>query len=163
MLVRKSHAIARMRGTNSGLLVDGDAVGETFYGGSGAGSLPTASGVVADMIDVATGSALCTFRQLRIFNDRSPAASYVDPDEMVNSFFVRLDIDPAFAAPQEAQRAWQDSPVPLSVVRAFERTQSIVVITEPMSEKRFRGALQYLASALHPVGQPVVLRVLDAR
>ena len=78
MLVPKSHSLAVRSGTSSGVGVVGDAVDETFYAGAGAGGLPTASGVVADMVDVATGAAKATFEHLRIFSDRTPPARYAD-------------------------------------------------------------------------------------
>ena len=44
--------IANVEGVMNGILVKGDAVGATLYYGAGAGSQPTASAVVADLVDV---------------------------------------------------------------------------------------------------------------
>ena len=52
-LVPARHALARLPGAANGLLVQGDAVGDTFYGGAGAGGEPTASAVLADLVDLA--------------------------------------------------------------------------------------------------------------
>jgi homoserine dehydrogenase len=51
-LVPARRLIANVEGVMNGILVKGDAVGATLYYGAGAGSLPTASAVVADLVDV---------------------------------------------------------------------------------------------------------------
>jgi len=51
-LVPARRLIANVEGVMNGILVKGDAVGATMYYGAGAGSLPTASAVVADLVDV---------------------------------------------------------------------------------------------------------------
>jgi homoserine dehydrogenase len=51
-LVPTRRLIANVEGVMNGILVKGDAVGATLYYGAGAGALPTASAVVADLIDV---------------------------------------------------------------------------------------------------------------
>ena len=52
-LIPENRLIANVNGVMNAVLVKGDAVGPTLYYGAGAGSLPTASAVVADVIDVA--------------------------------------------------------------------------------------------------------------
>ncbi len=159
-LVPQSHPIAGLRGTSSGVEVFGDALGQTFYSGAGAGALPTASGVVADMVDVASGAMQQTFSRLQIYNDQTPAAEYADPAEVESSYYVRLTIDPTYTTTAEAQRAWQRSPVPLRLVRAIHEEDSIVAVTKPLSQRHFRVALQHLAGSMHPVGEPVALHVM---
>jgi homoserine dehydrogenase len=51
-LVPTRRLIANVEGVMNGILVNGDAVGPTLYYGAGAGSQPTASAVVADLVDV---------------------------------------------------------------------------------------------------------------
>jgi homoserine dehydrogenase len=51
-LVPARRLIANVEGVMNGILVKGDAVGATLYYGAGAGALPTASAVVADLLDV---------------------------------------------------------------------------------------------------------------
>jgi homoserine dehydrogenase len=51
-LVPARRLIANVEGVMNAILVKGDAVGPTLYYGAGAGSLPTASAVVADLVDV---------------------------------------------------------------------------------------------------------------
>jgi len=51
-LIPERRLIANVNGVMNAVLIEGDAVGPTLYYGAGAGSLPTASAVVADVVDV---------------------------------------------------------------------------------------------------------------
>lgn len=51
-LIPEAQLIANVNGVMNAVLVDGDAVGQTMYYGAGAGAEPTASAVVADLVDV---------------------------------------------------------------------------------------------------------------
>lgn len=51
-LVKENELLANVEGSMNAVLVRGDAVGETLYYGPGAGSEPTASAVIADLVDV---------------------------------------------------------------------------------------------------------------
>jgi len=57
-------SLARVDGSFNAVSIVGSAVGETLYYGRGAGMMPTASAVVADIIDVALGNSRETFRHL---------------------------------------------------------------------------------------------------
>ena len=61
-LVRVGRPLAEVREAYNAISVVGDAVGQLFYHGLGAGQMPTASAVVADMIDTAVGRTKLTFR-----------------------------------------------------------------------------------------------------
>lgn len=53
VLLRATHALASVRDENNAVLVRGDAVGEMLFSGKGAGSLPSASAVLSDIVDIA--------------------------------------------------------------------------------------------------------------
>jgi homoserine dehydrogenase len=52
-LVPAKRLIANVEGAMNAVVVQGDAVGTTLYYGKGAGSEPTASAVIADLVDIA--------------------------------------------------------------------------------------------------------------
>ena len=56
-LVPEDSLIAKVDGAKNAVMVMGDAVGSTVYSGAGAGSEPTASAVIADIVDVARAVA----------------------------------------------------------------------------------------------------------
>jgi homoserine dehydrogenase len=53
LLLPASHQLAGIRDENNAVLVRGDAVGEMLFSGKGAGSLPSASAVLSDVVDIA--------------------------------------------------------------------------------------------------------------
>ncbi|MFM7056643.1 MAG: homoserine dehydrogenase [Planctomycetota bacterium] len=71
-LVRRDRTVAMTSGADNFVAIEGDAVGVLRLAGAGAGQLPTASAVVADLIDVATGRGAITFQALQRMRDRQP-------------------------------------------------------------------------------------------
>jgi homoserine dehydrogenase len=72
VLLRHQTLLAQVRGAYNAIRIQGDAAGEIALYGRGAGALPTASAVVADIIDLAVGRAQRTFQTLRLWSaDRS--------------------------------------------------------------------------------------------
>lgn len=90
-LVRVGTPLAEVRDAFNAIRVQGDAVGPVFYHGLGAGQMPTASAVVADLIDTAVGRTKITFRTLRYFsNDQPPRVLLRDADTLVGRYYLRL-------------------------------------------------------------------------
>jgi len=73
-LVRKGTPLAETRGAFNAVSVVGDAVGPMFFHGLGAGQMPTASAVVADIIDTVVGRAAITFQTTGMLEADPPAA-----------------------------------------------------------------------------------------
>jgi homoserine dehydrogenase len=82
-LIPHRRLIANVDGVMNAVLVKGDAVGPTLYYGAGAGSLPTASAVVADLVDVAR--ALTTDPTNRV-----PHLAF-QPDELAELPILSMD------------------------------------------------------------------------
>ena len=73
-LVRVGTPLAETRGAYNAVSIVGDAVGRMFFHGLGAGQMPTASAVVADIIDTVVGRAVITFRTTGVLAADTPAA-----------------------------------------------------------------------------------------
>ena len=82
-LIPERRLIANVDGVMNAVLVKGDAVGPTLYYGAGAGALPTASAVVADLVDVVR--ALTTDP-----NNRVPHLAF-QPDELSDTPVIPMD------------------------------------------------------------------------
>ncbi len=90
VLLRQTTPLAQVRGAYNAISVVGDAVGDTLYYGRGAGALPTASAVVADLIDLATGRAQLAFQSLRLWETTGDGVQ-ISPSGAVRSrFYLRL-------------------------------------------------------------------------
>jgi homoserine dehydrogenase len=91
-LVPRGTPLAEVSGPYNAIRVVGDAVGDTLFCGRGAGALPTASAVVADILDVAVGRAAITSRELdRWLGDREPPR-LAGPGDVRTRAYLRFDI-----------------------------------------------------------------------
>lgn len=84
------HPLARVSGPFNAVSVFGHATGHTFYYGRGAGSLPTASAVLADVVDVAIGNAQRRFEQLGVWPDRAPEPRRVPIERVRCRYYLRV-------------------------------------------------------------------------
>jgi homoserine dehydrogenase len=90
VLLRHQTPLAQVRGAYNAIHVVGDAVGDTLYYGQGAGQMPTASAVAADLIDLAVGRAQRTFQSLRLWSGNSRGI-HLRPSATVRSrFYLRI-------------------------------------------------------------------------
>lgn len=161
-LIAAGHRLATLSGTRSGVLVDGDVVGQTFYSGTGAGSLPTASAVVADMIEVATGAAQATFRSLRVYNDCTPAPTYVDAADVADPHYVRFSFPPDRSdALADVEEAWSDAPFAKQRVHFAREQHAVAVLTAPARPQELHAAASAVAARVRCVGAPALLPVLE--
>ena len=69
-LVRRDSPLAEVGGAYNAIRLVGDAVGRVWFHGMGAGRMPTASAVVADLIDSVVGRTAITFRTLQLWSER---------------------------------------------------------------------------------------------
>jgi homoserine dehydrogenase len=92
-LVRNPSPLAEVRGAYNAIQVVGDAVGTVFFHGLGAGQSPTASAVVADVLDTVLGRAAITFRALAGWlGNRDSAVAIRDPDTVPGRFYLRFKV-----------------------------------------------------------------------
>jgi len=90
VLLRHPTPLAQVRGAYNAIRVVGDAVGDTLYYGQGAGQMPTASAVVADLIDLAVGRAQCTFQTLQLWSGSSRGIQLRPSTTVPSRFYLRL-------------------------------------------------------------------------
>ncbi|MCE9629635.1 MAG: homoserine dehydrogenase [Planctomycetia bacterium] len=91
-LVKIGTPLAETRGAFNAVSIVGDAVGRMFFHGLGAGQMPTASAVVADIIDTVVGRAAITFRTTGVLDADSPAARISGVD-MTEKHFLRVCVN----------------------------------------------------------------------
>lgn len=95
-LVPSSSLLANVQGAMNAVMVQGDAVGPTVYYGAGAGELPTASAVVADVIDVARVLDVDHVNRVPYlaFQQNAMAETPILPmSEVISSYYLRLRVE----------------------------------------------------------------------
>jgi homoserine dehydrogenase len=94
-LVPAKRLIANVEGAMNAVMVQGDAVGTTLYYGKGAGSEPTASAVIADLVDITrlhTADAAHRVPHLAFQPDSMSDAAVLPMSEVVTSYYLRLRV-----------------------------------------------------------------------
>ncbi len=94
-LIPHDHLLAEVSGVYNAVLVDGDAVGRTLYYGRGAGREPTASAVVADVVDAARNWAAGEAGRVPAFVGLDEAIPLQDPDTVRTRYYLRLSLQDA--------------------------------------------------------------------
>ncbi len=93
-LVRRHTPLAEVRGAYNAIRVVGDAVGRVFFHGLGAGQMPTASAVVADLVSTVVGRTAITFRTLNLWSGlREAPVAVRDPARITGRYYLRLNVD----------------------------------------------------------------------
>lgn len=91
-LVKNGSPLADVQGPYNAIRVFGDAVGDTLFYGRGAGSAPTASAVVGDLIDVAVGRAALTFRSLNLWSKDARNVPLAASGAIRRRYYLRFTI-----------------------------------------------------------------------
>ncbi len=92
-LIPESRLVANVSGAMNAVLVKGNMVGPTLYYGAGAGSEPTASAVVADIIDIARQSAQTDkplIPSLGFIKQKIKSKKILGIDEVLSEYYLRL-------------------------------------------------------------------------
>jgi homoserine dehydrogenase len=146
-LLPKGHPLAGVHGVNNAILVEGDPVGQVMFYGPGAGAGPTASAVVADILNIA-GIRQAAGAHARL--DPLLAASSWRPCQLIDTArtthrnYVRLSTSDEAGVIGKIGTCFGEAGVSIQSIVQFE-TQSaqaeIVVITHDVLEANFRSAL----------------------
>ncbi|TWT89348.1 homoserine dehydrogenase [Stieleria varia] len=169
-LVRIGTPIAEVRDAFNAIRVIGDAVGPVFYHGLGAGQMPTASAVVADLIDTAVGRTKLTFQTLEYFSiDQPPRVLLRDANTLMARYYFRLHVAnhpgtlAAIAAVLERHN--------ISIASVIQHENGggsphldpvpLVIMTHSTTEGASRAATEEIASLPSVTGGVVALRVKD--
>ena len=172
-LVSKDHPLASINGVFNAVLIEGDPVGQVMFFGPGAGSGPTASAVVSDILNIAAilkverGSA--TQANGKPLLDPLLACSHqhyctITPiDELETRFYARVLAEDSPGVIGKLGTCFGNHDVSLeSVVQIGMRDKraEIVVITHHVREGNFRRALQEIKAVDAIADIPSTLRVL---
>ena len=167
VLLRHTDLLAQVRGAYNAVLVYGDVVGETLYQGPGAGQMPTASSVVADLIDLGVGRAQRTFAAAKLWS-REDRGFTVEPPERVRSrFYLRLQVADRPGVLADITRILADEEISISSLVQHEAEEDgggpvpLVVVTHYASTGRFRKALDRINALPTTAAPPVFFSMGD--
>lgn len=144
-LISRDHPLAAVSDVFNAIFVRGDAVGDLMFYGRGAGRLPTASAVVADVIDAAQNLRRGVPGRLRGRPSRLPVKPIADT---VSRYYIHTRVvdQPGVLASIAAAFGHEDVSIE-SVIQKGRRDDpvSLVFVTHEAQEKRVRAALQQIS------------------
>ena len=164
-LIPETQLLANVNGVMNAVQIHGDAVGSTLLYGPGAGSLPTASAVVADLVDVARALTVdptnrvphLAFQPTHL-ND----TSILPIEETVCPFYVRLSVRDEVGVLALITRTLADHSVSLESVIQKDGVEgepvALILLTHSVREKDVLLALAQIEQQIFIVAKTVVLR-----
>ena len=147
-MVKREHPLASVNGVFNAVFVRGEAVGETMFYGAGAGELPTATSVVADIVAVAKNMKLGV-------NGRQSAAVFKaknlkSDEEVAYKNFLLLNVLDRAGVLAKITQVFAEHDVSLESVlqqpTASDRTADLVIITHDASRAAMRRVLRAFES-----------------
>lgn len=166
VLLRKTDPLAQVRGAFNAILVTGDVVGETLYQGPGAGMMPTASSVVADVIDIAVGRAQKTFAAMKLWSG-GREFSIVPSEKVRSKFYLRLLVKDEPGVLADVCRRLADERISIASVIQHEplsdaeKMVPLVIMTHLAETGRFRAAAAVIGKLASVAGPAVYFSVDD--
>jgi len=148
-LIPARQLIANVEGVMNAILVKGDAVGQTMYYGAGAGAEPTASAVVADLVDVArmlTADPEHRVPHLAFQPDRLSDAPILPMGDVNTSNYLRLRVEDKAGVLADITRILADEGISIEALvqkepSAGEKQVDIILLTHLAQEKKVDAAI----------------------
>ncbi|MBL0089033.1 MAG: homoserine dehydrogenase [Ideonella sp.] len=161
-LVPAKRLIANVEGAMNAVLVQADAVGTTLYYGKGAGSEPTASAVVADLVDITrlhTADPDHRVPHLAFQPDELADTPILPIEQVVTAFYLRLQVADQTGVLAKITTILADHDISIDALlqresAEGERQTDVIILTHNTVEGRMRAALarmQALPTVLAPI------------
>jgi len=164
--IAKDSALARVEGPFNAISIFGSAVGQVMFYGRGAGMMPTASAVVADIIDVALGNSGTTFRHLHL-KPRHEVAPPIEPiDDTICRYYIKVMAKDEPGVVARYGKALGDNQISIRGALQHEgtgpdNTVPVVITTHPTRQRNINAALRELERLDVLSGKPVCIRIVD--
>ena len=167
-LIPTKRLIANVEGVMNAVLVKGDAVGATLYYGAGAGASPTASAVIADLVDVARlidTDASHRVPYLAFQHDKIGTEPVLSIDDVETSYYLRLRVDDKPGVLADITRVLADNHISIDAMLQKEPEEGeaqtdIILLTHETVEKNVKRAIAAI-EAQPTTGAKVVLLRLE--
>ncbi|MDR0932661.1 MAG: homoserine dehydrogenase [Victivallales bacterium] len=146
-LIPKSTLLANISDVFNGVMVEGDAVGQTLFYGRGAGRSATASAVVADITDVALNIVSTSVRRIPAFRAGEQFSEIATIDDVSSRYYLRFmvkDCPGVLASISQilANRSISISSVIQHEFKSSDGTVPLVILTHKAAEREIKKALE---------------------
>lgn len=166
-LIPAKRLLANVEGVMNAVLVQGNSVGPTLYYGAGAGSLPTASSVLADVIDVARARFAAPENRVPQLGFQPEALSdlaVLDMEDIQTAYYLRLEADDRPGALSEVAAILGAAGISIEAIRQKEpaagaRRVPVIILTQRVVEREMNRALKQIQALDAIAGEVCRIRV----
>ena len=166
-LIPERRLIANVDGVMNAVLVKGDAVGPTLYYGAGAGSLPTASAVVADIVDVVrvlTSDPENRVPHLAFQPDSISDLPILSMEQVETAYYLRMEAEDKPGVLADVTRILGAAQISIEAIIQKEpqpgsTKANIIILTHSVAEKSMNSAISEIESLSSIHGQVTRIRV----
>ncbi|HLW04487.1 MAG TPA: homoserine dehydrogenase [Azoarcus sp.] len=166
-LIPRDRLLANVEGPMNAVLVQGDAVGPTMYYGAGAGAEPTASAVIADLVDVTrlhTADPEHRVPHLAFQPDLLHDVKVLPIEEVITSYYLRMRVDdkPGVLAEVTGILAQRSISIEAMLQRQAEVGESrtdIIILTHRTVERNVNAAIKSIEALPVVRGEVARLRM----
>ena len=164
-LVHKDDLLADVSGSFNAISVYGHALGHALWYGRGAGRMPTASAVVADLVGIGLGITPLAFRQLNILWDTTEPAKVLPFDELQSRYYLRLNAKDEPGVLSQVTAALGRHHISVSAIRQHESDEGqfvpVVITTHKAREGDMQAALSEIDGLATISAPSVCLRIIE--
>lgn len=157
-LVPATSPLGQLQGGTNMVVLEGDSVGQIVMRGAGAGSGPTASAVMSDIVDIARGYRLATFGQpaTTLRSARTAKAAVAAP------YYLRMELVDKPGALAKIARVLGDSGISIDRMRQYgheDATAPVLIVTHKTTRAALDEALAGFAETGVVASTPVAIRI----
>ncbi len=153
-LVSNRRLIANVNGVMNAILITGDAVGRTLYYGAGAGAEPTASAVVADLVDVVrvmTSDPENRVPHLAFQPNSISSLPILSVEDISTANYLRMTVDNQAGVLAEVTKVLGDQEISIESILqkgtgSHEEVLPVVIVTHETTESNMLRAIEQLES-----------------
>ena len=166
-LIPSSRLIANVEGAMNAVLVQGDAVGATLYYGKGAGAEPTASAVIADLVDItrlATADPEHRVPHLAFQPDAMVDTPILPMSEVTTGYYLRMHVADKLGVLADVTRILADATISIDAMLQKEPAEGeqqtdIIMLTHQTQEKNVDAAIIRIEALPTVVGRVTRIRL----
>lgn len=166
-LIPEKRLIANVNGAMNAVLVKGDAVGATLYYGAGAGAEPTASAVVADLVDVTrlhTADPHHRVPHLAFQPDQLADLPILPMDEVETAYYLRMRVADETGVLADITRILADAEISIDALiqrepEEGESSTDLILLTHETVEKNMNAAMARMEGLASVQGKVTRIRL----
>ena len=166
VMVSASSMLGAVDGVFNAVAVQGDFAGTTLFYGRGAGERPTASSVVADVVEIARNIKSSTQQRVAALSTLLPLLHHLpicSMEDRIGEYYIRLSVMDRPGVLAEITQILKEHQISLKAIHQDERSPleavPLVMVTHGTSERKIYASLRAIAKLESVLEQPRVIRI----